>query len=69
MRYCRFPDIKLAAFQMDVECIGKAVSMDCGALGFYQGVIDSFNLEEQSITIKNAVQNGKTVDRPKLTIR
>ena len=54
---------------MDVECIGKAVSMDCGALGFYQGVIDSFNLEEQSITIKNAVQNGKTVDRPKLTIR
>lgn len=54
---------------MDVECIGKAVSMDCGALGFYQGVIDSFNLEEQTITIKNAVQNGKTADRPKLTIR
>ena len=54
---------------MDVECIGKAVSMDCGGLGFYQGVIDSFNLEEQTITIKNAVQNGKTVDRPKLTIR
>jgi len=53
---------------MDVECIGKAVSMDCGALGFYQGVIDSFNLEEQTITIKNAVQNGKTADRPKLTI-
>lgn len=69
MFHCRLSNKAHSLFQMDVECIGKAVSMDCGALGFYQGVIDSFNLEEQSITIKNAVQNGKTVDRPKLTIR
>ncbi len=54
---------------MDTECIGKAVSLDCGALGFYQGVIDSFELEEQTLTIINPVQNGRKVDRPRLTLR
>jgi hypothetical protein len=54
---------------MNKDCVGKSVSLDCGALGVYQGVIDSFQLEEQTITIKNPVQNGRAVDRPRLTLR
>lgn len=43
---------------MNSEWLGKGVSVDCGGLGFFQGVISSVQLDEQTITLKKAFHNG-----------
>jgi len=55
---------------MDSAWLGKTVSLDCGAgLGHFQGVIDSVHLEEQTITLKKAFQNGVACKMASVTIR
>ena len=50
--------------------LGKTVSLDCGGIGHFQGVIDSVHLDgEQTITLKNAFQDGKPIDMTSITIR
>ena len=43
---------------MDEQWLGKAVDLNCGALGVFQGVIGGVHLAEQTITIKNVIHNG-----------
>ena len=54
---------------MDPQYIGKKVSLEIKALGFYQGTIDRVSMQDQSITIKGAFHNGKSCDRPSITFR
>ena len=54
---------------MNADCVGKAVSLDCGALGFYQGTIKSISISDSSITLDQPYQNGKACDVPTVTIR
>ena len=54
---------------MDDGWLGKTVSLDCGGIGFFQGVIDSVHLDEQTITLKNAFQNGVACKMASVTIR
>lgn len=50
--------------------LGKTVSLDCGGIGHFQGVIDSVHLDgEQTITLKNAFQDGKPIQMTSITIR
>jgi len=50
--------------------LGKTVSLDCGGIGQFQGVIDSVHLDgEQTITLKNAFQDGKPIKMASITIR
>jgi len=53
---------------MNSDCIGKTVSLDCGGLGFFQGVINSIQLQDQTITITNAYQNGVPCKTKTVTI-
>ena len=54
---------------MDSNWLGKTVSLDCGGVGHFQGVIDSVHLDEQTITLKKAFQNGLPCKVPSVTIR
>ncbi len=54
---------------MNKDLVGKSVSMDCGALGFYQGFIKSIQLDEQTLTLEKAFQNGKACNVPTVTLR
>jgi len=54
---------------MDADWLGKTVSLDCGHLGYFQGLIQSIQIEEQTITITNAFQNGVPVQKETVTLR
>ena len=54
---------------MDSNWLGKTVSLDCGGVGHFQGVIDSVHLDEQTITLKKAFQNGVPCKMASVTIR
>lgn len=55
--------------KMNNDWLGKTVSLDCGSLGFFQGVIQGVHLEEQTITIKNVFQNGIPSKIASITLR
>ena len=54
---------------MNNDWIGKTVSLDCGSLGFFQGIIKVVHLEEQTITIRNVFQNGIPSKIASVTLR
>ena len=53
---------------MDEQWLGKAVDLNCGALGVFQGVIGGVHLDEQTITIKNVIHNGVPSKMSSVTI-
>ncbi|XP_059081044.1 enhancer of mRNA-decapping protein 3-like isoform X2 [Tigriopus californicus] len=53
---------------MNDDWLGKTVSISCGSLGHYQGVIKAVHLEGQTITLKDVFQNGKPCKMPSLTL-
>ena len=53
---------------MDEQWLGKAVDLNCGALGVFQGVIGGVHLAEQTITIKNVIHNGVPSKMSSVTI-
>lgn len=53
---------------MDEAWLGKTVSVDCEGMGFFQGVIASVHLEEQTITLKSPFLNGVACKMPSVTI-
>jgi len=55
--------------KMNSDCVGKTVSLDCGSLGFFQGIIKGVHLDEQTITIKNVFQNGIPSKMASITLR
>ncbi len=55
-------------YSMNDQWIGKGVSLQCGTLGVFQGVIDAVHLEEQTITIKNVIHNGLPSKMSSVTI-
>ena len=55
--------------KMDSNWRGKTVSLNCGSMGHFQGVIDSVHLDEQTITLKKAFQNGVPCKMASVTIR
>lgn len=44
------------------------MSLDCGGLGFFQGVICRINLEEQTVTIEKPFHNGVPCKFPEITL-
>lgn len=44
---------------MNSDWIGKKISLDCGALGHYQGEIKKIDVKEKTVTIDKAFKNGK----------
>jgi hypothetical protein len=54
---------------MNNDWLGNTVSLDCGSLGFFQGVIQGVHLDEQTITIRNVFQNGIPSKIASITIR
>ncbi len=55
--------------KMNQDLVGKSVSLDCGTLGFYQGFIKSIQLDQQTLTLEKAFQNGKPCNVPNVTLR
>eukprot|EP00096_Caligus_rogercresseyi_P012881 TRINITY_DN5555_c0_g1_i1.p1 TRINITY_DN5555_c0_g1~~TRINITY_DN5555_c0_g1_i1.p1 ORF type:complete len:461 (-),score=127.11 TRINITY_DN5555_c0_g1_i1:223-1605(-) len=53
---------------MDGTWIGKRVSLNCGPLGFYQGVVMSIQLDESTLTIAEVFQNGVSSSQPHVTL-
>ena len=53
---------------MSEDWVGCRVSLDCGGLGFFQGVICRINLGEQTVTIEKPFQNGLAVKFPEITL-
>jgi len=50
------------------EYLGCRVSLDCGDMGFYQGVISKISLEEQSVSLDKPFANGLACKFPQVTI-
>ncbi len=55
--------------RMNTDWVGKSVNLDCGPLGFYQGLIQSLNLKENTITLEKAFLNGRAANVPDVTLR
>ena len=53
---------------MSEDWVGCRVSLDCGGLGFFQGVICRINLGEQTVTIVKPFQNGLACKFPEITL-
>jgi hypothetical protein len=53
---------------MSEDWVGCRVSLDCGGLGFFQGVICWINLGEQTVTIEEPFQNGLACMFPEITL-
>jgi len=53
---------------MSEDWVGCRVSLDCGGLGFFQGVICRINLGEQTVTIEKPFQNGLACKFPEITL-
>ncbi|XP_040581350.1 enhancer of mRNA-decapping protein 3 [Lepeophtheirus salmonis] len=54
---------------MDSAWIGRRVSLNCGPLGFYQGIVKSIQLGESTITIRDVFQNGVSSTQAHVTLR
>ena len=53
---------------MSEDWVGCRVSLDCGGLGFFQGVICRINLGDQTVTIEKPFQNGLACKFPEITL-
>jgi len=53
---------------MSEEWVGSRVSLDCGGLGFFQGIICRINLPEQTVTLQKPFQNGIPSTFPEITL-
>jgi len=53
---------------MSNDWVGCRVSLDCGGLGFFQGVICRINLNDQTVTIEKPFQNGLPCKFPEITL-
>lgn len=54
---------------MCADWIGCRVSLDCGGLGHFQGIISSVDLSDHSITLKDPFQNGVPCKVKQTTLR
>ena len=53
----------------DIEdWMGCRVSLDCGSLGYFQGVISRISYNEQTVTLEKPFQNGLACKFPEITI-
>lgn len=50
------------------EYVGCRVSLDCGQMGFFQGVINRINLQEQTVTLEKPFENGLACKFPEVTL-
>ena len=50
------------------EWLGAQVSLDCGSLGYFQGVISRINYSDQTVTLEKPFQNGLACKFPEITI-
>lgn len=56
-------------FSMDIDFIGRHVSIYCGpSLGYFQGQIKSVNVSGQTLCIENPYKNGVKCDFPEITL-
>jgi len=53
---------------MSEDWVGCRVSLDCGGLGFFQGVISRINLGDQTVTLEKPFQNGLACKFPEITL-
>jgi len=53
---------------MSEDWLGCRVSLDCGSLGYFQGVISRINLSDQTVTLEKPFQNGLSCKVPELTL-
>ena len=53
---------------MSEDWLGCRVSLDCGTLGFFQGVISRINLGDQTVTLEKPFQNGVSCKFPEITL-
>ena len=49
--------------------IGSMVSIDCGPLGTYQGLVEKIDPDMNTLTITHAFLNGLKCDQPELNLR
>ena len=53
----------------DIEdWMGCRVSLDCGSLGYFQGVISRISYNDQTVTLEKPFQNGLACKFPEITI-
>ena len=53
----------------DIEdWMGCRVSLDCGGLGYFQGVICRISYNDQTVTLEKPFQNGLACKFPEITI-
>ena len=53
----------------DIEdWMGCRVSLDCGGLGYFQGVISRISYSDQTVTLEKPFQNGLACKFPEITI-
>jgi enhancer of mRNA-decapping protein 3 len=53
---------------MSSDCVGCRVSVDCGALGHFQGIISKVSLDDSSISLRTPFQNGLPCKFPAITL-
>jgi len=53
---------------MSEDWLGCRVSLDCGSLGFFQGVISRIRLSDQTVTLEKPYQNGLVCKFPEITL-
>jgi len=53
---------------MSEDWVGCRVSLDCGGLGFFQGLICRINLGDQTVTLEKPFQNGLACKFPEITL-
>lgn len=53
---------------MSEDWIGSRVTLDCGKLGYFQGIIKSVNIVEQTLNLDKPFQNGVACKFPSITL-
>jgi len=53
---------------MSEDWVGSRVTLDCGKLGYFQGIIKSVNIEEQTLNLDKPFQNGVACKFPSITL-
>ncbi|XP_023341379.1 enhancer of mRNA-decapping protein 3 [Eurytemora carolleeae] len=53
---------------MSSDWVGCRVSLDCGGLGHFQGIISMVSLDDSSISLRNPFQNGLPCKFPAITL-
>merc|ERR1719446_555927 len=61
-------DLEASNINIMNEYLGCRVSLDCGDMGFYQGVISRISLEDQSVSLDKPFANGLACKFPQVTI-